>query len=216
MPGNCYTYSSEVTARLHGNKSEVIFLVAPDQECFVFIVEDTSSARPESTCVGSLFKTISVRTSAYRKSDDENPKTNLQESIALLEEEVVIDEFLLHFLGHSSQRVEATLELSGQSGQGRGNLLLHFLVLSLGQAWVERVSLHGSSASDPGGNNEFTLRVEVSESIDITPVLRGMLVSLLEAAMVVFDYWVEEIGEDGVRFGIRGINADAGIGVLNT
>lgn len=42
---------TQVTALLHGNYTQVIFLVAPDQECFVVIVIDTASSWPETAVI---------------------------------------------------------------------------------------------------------------------------------------------------------------------
>lgn len=112
----------------------MIFLVAPHQEGLIVIVEDTASGRPETAGVGGL-----------------------QETIALLEEEVVVDQFLLHFLAHAGERVEGTLQFASQTGQCAGHLLFHFLVLRLGQARVERISVQRAAASYASRHDVFTL-----------------------------------------------------------
>lgn len=43
-----------------------------------------------------------------------------------------------------------------------------------------------------------------------------MLVSLLEATMVVFDDGVEEVSENGVRLSVRGVDAHPRVRVLDT
>lgn len=39
---------TQVTTLLHGNDTHMIFFIAPDQECFVVIVIDTTSSWPET------------------------------------------------------------------------------------------------------------------------------------------------------------------------
>jgi hypothetical protein len=41
------------------------------------------------------------------------------------------------------------------------------------------------------------------------------MIRLLEALVVVVNYGVEEVSEDGVRFCVRGVDADAGVRVLD-
>lgn len=102
----------------------MILLVAPYQEGLIVVVEDTTPGRPEAAGVGGL-----------------------QETIALLEEEVIVDQFLLHFLAHAGERVEGTLQLASQTRQRAGHLLLHLLVLRLSQARIERISVQRAAAS---------------------------------------------------------------------
>lgn len=45
---------SQVSAHLHGDESQVIFLVAPHEERLVFVVVNTTAGRPEPRSVGSL------------------------------------------------------------------------------------------------------------------------------------------------------------------
>lgn len=41
-------YFTQVSALLHGNDTQMIFLIAPDQECLVFIVINTTTSWPET------------------------------------------------------------------------------------------------------------------------------------------------------------------------
>jgi hypothetical protein len=45
---------TKITTHLHGDEAHVIFLIAPDQEGLVLIVEDTTSNRPVAASVGGL------------------------------------------------------------------------------------------------------------------------------------------------------------------
>lgn len=183
----------QVTAHLHGDETEVVLLIAPHQEGLVLIVVDTTARGPEAASVGCL-----------------------QETVTLLEQEVVIDELLLGLLGHASQGVEGTLEFTLESREGGGDLLFHLLVLGLSQAGVEGVALHGASAAHTGGDDELASRVQVAEGLDITPVLGGVLVGLLETIMVILDDGVEQVGEHCVRLSVRGVDSDTRVQVLNT
>lgn len=184
---------AQVTSHLHGNDAQVILLVAPNQEGLGVIVVDTTSGGPVAAGVGGL-----------------------QETVSLLEQEVVVDQLLLHGLLHASQGVELALQLTLQTGQGGGDLGLHLLVLGLRQAGVEGVSLHGAAATHAGGDDVIASGVQVAEHGHITKVLGGVLVGLLEATMVVLDDGVEQLREGGVRLRIGGIDADSGIVILQT
>lgn len=100
-------YLSKITAHLHGNDTKMIFLVAPDQESFGVVVEDTTASRPEAASVGGL-----------------------QEAVTFFEEEVIVDQLLLDFLAHAGQRIEGSLQFTLQARQSAGDFLFHFFVLS--------------------------------------------------------------------------------------
>ena len=70
---------------------------------------------------------------------------------------MIVDQLLLHFLGHSGQGEVGALEFSFESGQSGGNLLFHLLVLSFSQAGVERVALQRAAASHAGRDDVLTL-----------------------------------------------------------
>lgn len=63
---------AKITTHLHGDDAKVILFVAPDQEGLGVIVVDATAGGPEPAGVGGL-----------------------EETVTFLEEEVVVDEFLL-------------------------------------------------------------------------------------------------------------------------
>lgn len=65
---------TQVTAHLHRNDAQMIFFVAPDQECFGVVVVNATASWPETASVGSL-----------------------EETIAFLEQEVIVDQLLLQW-----------------------------------------------------------------------------------------------------------------------
>jgi len=83
LDGRCSSAKSvedlgDTSTLLHGDDSELILFVNPDEESLGIVVEDTSSAWPVSVKVACL-----------------------KESISLLEEEVIVDELILGGLVHS-------------------------------------------------------------------------------------------------------------------
>ena len=68
---------TDVSSLLHGDDSELILFVDPDQESLFLVVENTSTGWP-----------VSVET------------TGLKESITLFEQEVIGDQLSLLFFGH--------------------------------------------------------------------------------------------------------------------
>lgn len=81
----------------------------------------------------------------------------LKEAISLLEEETILDELGLDFLGHASQWVVSSLEFAFQGGQAGDDFLFHLLVVGLSQARVEGIAGQGSAATDAGGDDEGAL-----------------------------------------------------------
>jgi len=184
---------AEITSHLHGDNPEVILLVAPDKEGLLVVVVDTTAVGPVATGVSGLEKPVSF-----------------------LEEEVVVDELLLNILGHTGQGVESTLVFTSKLGEGGRNLLFHLFVLGLSQTGVEGIAFHGASASHTGGDNVGTLGINVDEGVNITEVLVGVLISLGETDMVVFNDGIEEGSKEAVGFSIRGIYTYTGVEVLHT
>ena len=73
-------YCSDIGAVLHRNDSELIFLIDPDEEGLLVVVEDTSAFGP-----------VSVEA------------TSFQESVTFFEQEVVFDQLLLLLWCHVAE-----------------------------------------------------------------------------------------------------------------
>jgi len=112
---------------LHGDDSELIFFVDPDEESLVVVVEDTSSLWP-----------VSLKTS------------RLKIFITTLEEEMISNELLLFSFGHCFQGVIFTLKFTFELAKSRGNKLFNFLSLLSRDVGTEWVSSEVSSNSDSG------------------------------------------------------------------
>jgi len=185
--------SAQISSLLHRNNTQMILFVHPDEESLVIIVVNTTSSGPVAASIGSL-----------------------KESVSLLEEEMIINELLLGFLGHAGKGVVSTLKFSSQALEGGRNLLFHLLVLSFSETGVEGISLQGAPTTNSGGQNVLSLRVYIDQHTAVTEVPSGVLVALLESTMVVFDDGVEEVSEESVGFSIRGINTNSRVQVLHT
>lgn len=70
----------------------MVLLIAPDQKGLIIVVEDTTSSGPEAAGVRCLKKTVTF-----------------------LEEEVIVDQLLLHVLAHTGKRVKSALEFTGEA-----------------------------------------------------------------------------------------------------
>lgn len=113
----------------------MILFVAPDQEGLIIVMEDATSGGPETAGVRCL-----------------------KETVALLEEEVIVDQLLLYVLAHAGERVESTLQFTSQARQRAGHLLFHLFILRLRQTRVEWISVQGAAASHAGRHDVFALR----------------------------------------------------------
>jgi hypothetical protein len=94
----------DASSWLHGDDSELILLIDPDEESLGIVMEDTSACWPVSVEVACL-----------------------QESVSLLEEEMVINERLLIFFAHAIKWVESTSEVTFE-GLASCNDLSHDLI----------------------------------------------------------------------------------------
>jgi len=104
--------SLNISTRLHRNDSELIFLVDPDKESLILVVEDASAVGP-----------VSVESNS------------LKVSVTLLEEEVVLDKLLSLILSQIVQRIVSALKIAFHMSQSFADLLLNFFSLVIGNAW---------------------------------------------------------------------------------
>lgn len=96
----------------------------------------------------------------------QNPKSRdsnffyLQKAIAFLEQEMILNQLILHVFRHSGQRKISALQfLIGDSFQARLHFRFHFLVIRLGQARIERISGQRATASDTSAVDVFPFRI---------------------------------------------------------
>merc|ERR1712192_122018 len=101
--GQSAEHFPDISSLLHGDDTELILLVDPDEEGLLCVVEDTTTLRP-----------VTLHTS------------NSQVPVSRDEEEVVVDQLLADLLVHSSQRVV----VSGKVSREGLNCVCHQLLNS--------------------------------------------------------------------------------------
>ena len=129
-PGEPLKDSLDITSLLHGDDTELILLIDPDQEGLGIIVEDTTALRPVTLHTG-----------------------NLQVGITRHEEEVVINQLLAGGLIHASQGVVFAGKIARELGKGVLHQSLNVDTLLLGDAGRKAETLDGTSDTDPAKVN---------------------------------------------------------------
>jgi len=117
--------SLNISTLLHGDNSELILLIDPDEECLGIIVEDTSALRP-----------VTLHTS------------NSKVSVTRNEQEVVINKLLSDLLIHASKRIVLSSKVTRESSSGILHEVLHSNTLFLGNSRAEAKSINRSSNPD--------------------------------------------------------------------
>ena len=148
---------THVASFLHGDDAKLVFFIDPHQEGFVVVVEDAPSFGPFSVDAGCV-----------------------KETVAFLEEEVIVDELLSRGIVHSGQGVVLPGELVAKALQDFDDFLLDFETLFLGERRGEAITFEVSGHTDAGGDDVLGVRVGV-RSLEVGWVeVSGMTVSDLE------------------------------------
>merc|ERR1712038_797524 len=134
----------DISTLLHGDDSELILFIDPDEEGLGIIVEDTSAFGP-----------VSLHTS------------NCKVSVSRDEEEVVINKLLSDFLIHASQWVVFTSKITRGGSGGILHKVLNTKTLLLGDSGGKTESVNGTTNPDSGRVN-WDIRVNVA--IDLTSI----------------------------------------------
>ena len=167
--------SSDIGSLLHGDDSELILFVDPDEEGLLVVVEDTSSLRP-----------VSVEA------------TSIQESVAFFEEEVVSDQLVLLSLGHRAERIESTGELSLELAASLNNFLLNLVSLLSRDTWAKRIVCQVTSYSNSGGLDHGCVLSGEWWALKFGVVHVTDMASTLGMAMVLLDDLVHQWREGSV------------------
>lgn len=164
----------DVTVFLHGNDSDVVLFVDPDEKIFSAVVPDTSGIWP-----------VSSHTGGEQEWGD-----------WLVEQEVVVDELVLFSLSHFFQWVVFTGELTAEIGKSVDDNFLDSSSFGSAAPWWEGVASDGSSGSASGGKNVFGVKVVTGELgwVEASLVFVGGFVAVVSG----FDDWVKEFLEDFV------------------
>jgi len=173
--------SLDITSLLHGDNTELILLVDPDQEGLVGVVEDTTALGP-----------VTLHTS------------DLQVGVTRHEEEVVVDELLADGLIHTSQGVVVTSQISFQLGESVLHEGLNINTLLLGDSGGKTESLDGTADTDPSRVNGH---IGFDVSGDLGGVHVGGVLEVSRESMVLADEGVEDLSEVGVGVLITSVDA---------
>jgi len=126
-----------VSSLLHGDDTELILLVDPDEEGLLCVVEDATTLRP-----------VTLHAS------------NSQVPVSGHKEEVVVNELLTDLLIHASQRVVVSGKVRGEALDGVDHQLLNSNTLVLGDSGGEAKAIDGAANTD-------SARVDRDISIDV-------------------------------------------------
>merc|ERR1712192_377712 len=116
--------SPDVSTFLHGDDTELIFLVDPGEEGLLCVVEDSTTLGP-----------VTLHAS------------NSQVPVARDEEEVVVDQLLPHLLIHAGERIVGASKVTLKVGKGLLHQVLNSNPLLLGDARGEAKSVNGATTS---------------------------------------------------------------------
>merc|ERR1719319_250087 len=170
----------DITAHLHGDDTELILLVDPDEEGLLFVVEDSTALRPVALHAG-----------------------NSQVPVSRHEQEVVINKLLTNLLIHSSQRVVLSSQISREALDSIDHQLLNSSTLLPGDSGRQTKSINGTADTDPARVNRGILNNIALELAHIH--VRGVP-SRGADSMVLLDQGVEHRGEVLVRIPVTSVD----------
>lgn len=176
---------------MHGDDSELILLIDPDEEGLVLVVEDATGLGPVSLEEGRL-----------------------EVLVVALEEEVILSELLLLLRGEVAERVVLTLEISSELGEGSNNLSLDLLSLLSGDSRAKRVLSEVSSNTDTGGVDHLVLLRRESWAVQLSVVHVTNVFISFAVAVIFINYFIEEWSEGVVRVVGASVDADARLSPL--
>jgi len=176
--------SLDVTTLLHGDDTEMVLLVDPDQEGLGIVVPDTTGIGP-----------VAGHTGAGEEGRH-----------GLVEEEVIVDQLILLGVGHLGKRVVLTLELTLEAGEGIDGDLLDGTTLTTRAVGRKGNALDGAAGTHAGRQN--VLLVEKT-TLEVVGVQVGLVLGILAVSVVTaVNDGVKKISENLVGLLITGNAAD--------
>merc|ERR1712172_110000 len=148
--GQSAEHFPDISTLLHGDDTELIFLVDPDEEGLLCVMEDATTLRPVTLHTG----------------DGQVP-------VARDKEEVVVDQLLADLLVHSSQRVVVSSKVRGEGLNCICHQLLNSDTLVLGDSGRQTKSINGATNTNSAGM-DGDIRVDVALNLADIHV-RGVL-----------------------------------------
>jgi len=170
----------DIAIFLHGDDSDVVFFVDPDQKVLGAVVPDTSSIWPISGHTGGQEK--------WRNW--------------LIEQKVIVDKLILFSFSHIFQWVVFTSEVTAQVAQTIDDNLFDSSSFSSAAPWWKSVTSNASTGSASRRENVFGVKVVAFEFgwVEASFVFVGWFVTVVSG----FNDWIKEFLENFVGFFITG------------
>ncbi len=179
---------TDISALLHRDDAKLVLFVRPHERRLVGVVEDATSARPVVVCTN-----------------------NLEETITLLEQEVIVHELLTHGLVHTLERVELAGEVASELLLERRCGTIHDLeTLFLGDHRRERVALQVTADADARRDDGLPSRIDRLGRDLVHVEIRHVVP---REPVILRDERSEERLEHLVRLGVTCIGANSGVEV---
>jgi len=184
--GKTFEDTLDITTLLHGDDSELILFIDPDEERLLGVVEDTTAFGPVALHTGNL----KVRISGY-------------------EEEVVINELLADGFIHASQGVVVASEVTRELAEGSLHEVLNTNALFLGDTRGKTEAINAATNTDPDGVDGD---ISVNVALDLVDVHVGGVDGVGGDTVVFLDDGIEDIAE--VLVGIPITSVDTAVLVI--
>jgi len=184
---------TDVRALLHGDNTELILFVNPDEESLGVVVENTTGFGP-----------VTLKSAG------------LEVLVATLEKEMVLDKTVTLRVGHGSEGVVLALKLTSKVTESLNDLALKSKTVRAGDAGTKGVLTRVTGNADTGRVDHLVLisgevgALKVSV-VHIDNVLVGGLVTVVS-----LDDSVHEGGEIVVRFVGTSVHTNTGVSPLGT
>ena len=182
---------TDISTLLHGDDSELVLLVHPSKESLLIVVEDTATLGP-----------VTVEA------------TSFQETVTLLEKEVIVDKLLLLGWGHRLKGVVGSFKITSEFAESRGNESLNLTALLSRDAGSKREGSEVATDSDAGAADHSRILWREGRAAQLF-VIHVADVTIVDANfVVVLDDGSEQVGKGLIRVGAGSVDTDAGVGVL--
>merc|ERR1712183_1065139 len=158
-----------VSSFLHGDNTELIFLIDPGQEGLVLVVEDPAPLWP-----------ITLHAS------------DLKVGVARHKEEVVVDQLLPHLLVHAGEREVGASKVALQVGKSLLHQVLDSNPLLLGDARRKAKAVNGATDPDPAGVH-WSCGVDIA--LDLPNIHVAGMGRIGADSMVLLDQRVKDLGK---------------------
>merc|ERR1740129_449195 len=173
----------DIAALIHGNNSKLIFLVDPDQERFISVMENTATFRP-----------VSLHTSSNQVFVTRNEK------------EMVIDQLLSVGFEHTHKWIKFSGQITLEFGEGAAHQFFNTQSLIASNSGGKSETFNASAHTNSGTVN-WCGCVDVSDNFGVIHV--GCMFETLGKSMVFHDEGVKDISKDLVGVLITSIDTTA-------